>query len=150
MSNVQIDDMRNKIGNYSTEQTQIRLKLRGMRNDLEQILNARVDDFDKIICFDEEVRLKIYKGELPDSAETLSLVMQLISDWYDNCTQFVEEFRFLEEKGMPVRRSEKFFECYHSAKSMLTDDSEFFTEDSLLPLEERAVKRCRANECESI
>lgn len=114
--------------------------------DVEDWLYVGNGIFDAINSFDEKHQLRVMRGELEFDNTHNEKIREAYRWWLTPCEALATRIESLRKSGFNVDHAEQFLSNCREAKGILTDDAEFFKNESLVNLRDEALDEHRAGE----
>ncbi len=109
----------------------------------EALLQRGILCFDMVTKLDEDWRAAVLKEPTEYTKEMSDRLRNLYRIWSRPCPSVLERLTQFERAGFTVKCAEEFRSRCREAEGILTSDAEFFADDELVDLRDRAIDQHR-------
>ena len=113
---------------------------------IEEILALGIFVFDRIGHTDELSKAAIFAGKLPYDPAQEKETEELYRQWADIAKTCLTLLGLAEGNAIPAAGAARFRDCYNEVQGILTPDEDFFQDDALVEVRDRALETHRRGE----
>jgi len=113
-------------------------------------LQVGIEIFDSITRFDEDWRLRVFRGHVPHDASVEDEIRDAYQKWLQPCSRVEKVLRKFERLFGEVKYAAEFRSRHAEAQGILTPDDKFFANDSLTNLRDAAIDEHRRGDTQDV